>query len=83
MKNYLSRFFLAGIAWMGNVYNQCAMCKAVVTNNNANNYDLSIGTGINTGILFLIVIVYLFWLIVFGKKIKPFLKEMLGDKKNQ
>ena len=41
-----------------NSFAQCAMCRASVENN-VSNGDTSIGSGLNTGILFLFVMPYL------------------------
>lgn len=50
---------------------QCAMCKAVVENNEEN-----IGSNINYGIIFMIVAVYIILFLFFRKKIKKFFSEM-------
>lgn len=84
MKKYLFTllfilFFLKDLIWDRTFLAQCAMCKAVVENNQANNYGIEkIGTGVNSGIFLLIVLVYLFWFFAFRKKAIPFLKEMMG-----
>lgn len=50
---------------------QCAMCKAVVENN-----DENMGSNINYGIIFMIVAVYIILFLFFRKKIKKFFSEM-------
>lgn len=61
---------------------QCSMCKAIVENNQANWYGFEqIGTGINTGIFFLILCVYAFWYFGFRKSAKELWKEWWKNKK--
>jgi hypothetical protein len=46
----------------GNVYSQCAMCQATVESNVGKGHEESdnqVGSGLNTGILYLMVIPYL------------------------
>jgi hypothetical protein len=84
MKKYLFTlllfiiFFLKDMIWERTFLGQCAMCKAVVENNQTNNYGIEkMGTGVNSGIFLLILFVYLFWFFAFRKKVIPFLKEMM------
>ncbi len=51
---YLLSFFLMLIFSVGNMYSQCAMCKAVVENGNE-----SMAEGINSGITYLMVFPYI------------------------
>ena len=57
------------------VFTQCVMCKAVIEQQSEETEAK--GLGINTGILFLVLIVYLFWVLAFGKKIKKLIRELL------
>ncbi len=50
---------------------QCAMCKAVVENN-----EEKMGSNINYGIIFMIIVVYILLFLFFRKKISKFFKEM-------
>ncbi len=55
---------------------QCAMCKATVEQGRGTfGGEQSIGTGLNRGILFLLVMPYLLIFLVFRKKIAAFFKE--------
>ena len=56
----------------------CAKCKAVAATSASGNVyggSQSIGSGLNKGILFMIVIPYILLFILFRKKIKGFIKE--------
>jgi hypothetical protein len=68
---YIIIFLLFLLTNSNIVLSQCAMCKAVVENNEEN-----FGSNINYGIIFMIVIVYLILFIAFRKKISKFFKEM-------
>ena len=59
-------------------YSQCAMCKAAAESDLENNPN-SIAHGLNTGILFLMVIPYLIVGIIFRKDITLFFKN-IGNK---
>jgi hypothetical protein len=65
---------------------QCSMCKAVVESGTADKDLRSVGEQLNTGILFLMAIPYLFILmipvIIFRKKIALFFNEMRGMYRN-
>ena len=52
---------------------QCAMCKAVVEN--GSNDGLSIGAGLNKGILYLMGIPYILLFILFRTRLISFFKE--------
>lgn len=51
-------FFLIGFISIGTAAAQCAMCRSTLENNFSNG-DPGIGAGINTGILYLLVLPYL------------------------
>jgi hypothetical protein len=74
-KIYLSILFVFSILM---TQAQCAMCKAVAEQ--GADQDMGVGGGINGGIIFLVVAAYFcligFFLIVFRKKIKGFLKDL-------
>lgn len=60
MKKFKTLLFtvLAFLLVQANSFAQCAMCRASVENN-VSNGDTSIGSGLNTGILYLFVMPYL------------------------
>ena len=54
----------------------CAMCKAVVENGSTSfGGEQAVGRGLNTGILYLMVIPYLMLLLIFRKRIAGFIRE--------
>ena len=57
---------------------QCAMCKAVA--GQGSDQEMSVGGGINDGIIILVIAAYVclvgFFLIVFRKKIRGFLRDL-------
>ena len=67
---------LFAFAIAGDASAQCAMCKATVQDGQGTfGGEQSIGTGLNRGILFLMVMPYLLILLVFRKKIRAFFRE--------
>jgi hypothetical protein len=50
--------FVLTLVQTGNAFAQCAMCRSTLENNFSNG-DPGIGAGINTGILYLLVLPYL------------------------
>tara|TARA_B100000287_G_C20012889_1_gene535315 strand:+ start:16 stop:249 length:234 start_codon:yes stop_codon:yes gene_type:complete len=54
----LSSFFLFVFAFSIDIYAQCAMCKAVVETNLEGGMN-KIGSGLNTGILYLMAVPYI------------------------
>lgn len=64
MKNKIKLFLLAGLLALLVVFSttdasaQCAMCRATVESNNTHR-DNEVGRGLNTGILYLMVIPYI------------------------
>lgn len=48
---------------VSSIYAQCAMCRATVENN-VSNGETTIGAGLNTGILYLLVTPYLLALVI-------------------
>lgn len=66
---YLTILFLF---FLQDLFGQCAMCKAVA----ADEVEEEGATGINVGILYIMVIPYIILFIVFRKKIVGFLKEL-------
>jgi hypothetical protein len=58
LKLGLLSFFINLSGLFSNLYAQCAMCRATVENN-VSNGETSIGAGLNTGILYLLVMPYL------------------------
>ncbi|HEX7413933.1 MAG TPA: hypothetical protein VF411_07785 [Bacteroidia bacterium] len=59
-------------------YSQCAMCKAAAESDLKNNPN-SVAKGLNTGILFLMVIPYLIVCVIFRKDVVQFFKN-IGNK---
>jgi len=57
-------------------YGQCAMCKAVVESADAGTLDRT-GTGLNSGILYLMAIPYLLLFFLFRKKIITLFKQLV------
>lgn len=55
---FIAAFFLLTIIPAEDLYAQCAMCRASVENN-INNGGSRAGNGLNTGILYLLVMPYL------------------------
>jgi hypothetical protein len=62
-------------------YPQCAMCKAAAESDLENNPN-SVAHGLNTGILFLMVIPYLIVGIIFRKDIALFFKNISSKEKS-
>lgn len=58
--------------FMQDVFSQCAMCKAVAQDE----VEEEGATGINVGILYIMVIPYIILFFVFRKRIFGFLKEL-------
>lgn len=58
---------------------QCAMCKAVVENAESTGKlggTTDIGSGLNKGIIFLMIVPYVLLFLLFRKKISGFFKEL-------
>ena len=68
-KAYLLILF---VFFLQDVFGQCAMCKAVAEEQAEQNG----GSGINAGILYIMIIPYIILFIAFRKKIFGFLKEL-------
>ena len=58
MKKYILLFVLFMVVHITNVSAQCAMCRSTLENNYSNG-NPGIASGINTGILYLLVMPYL------------------------
>jgi hypothetical protein len=58
MKKFILLFVLLTLAQINDVIAQCAMCRSTLENNYSNG-DPGIGAGINTGILYLLVMPYI------------------------
>jgi hypothetical protein len=58
MKKFILLLVLLTLGHINNVIAQCAMCRSTLENNYSNG-DPGIGAGINTGILYLLVMPYL------------------------
>ena len=74
---FITGIFLGLIIIQQNAFGQCAMCKAV-TESNMDNHSNSVGKGLNTGILYLMLIPYLIigsiFFFSFKKQILAFFK---------
>ncbi len=77
-RNLFAILFLLLIS-MG-AYSQCAMCKAAAESDLQNNPN-SLAKGLNTGILFLMVIPYLIVGIIFRKDVALFFKNLRSKEK--
>lgn len=66
---YLTIIFLF---FLQDLFSQCAMCKAVAEDE----VEEEGASGINAGILYIMVIPYIILFIIFRKKIFGFLKEL-------
>ncbi|MBK6524819.1 MAG: hypothetical protein IPG07_04230 [Crocinitomicaceae bacterium] len=66
---YLTLIF---VFFLQDLFSQCAMCKAVA----ADEVEEEGATGINAGILYIMVIPYIILFFIFRKKIIGFLKEL-------
>ena len=69
--------FILLIFFVQNLYAQCAMCKAVAEDQAAEG-----PSGINDGILYIMIVPYIILFVVFRKKIFGFLKELKNAKHN-
>jgi hypothetical protein len=58
MKKFVLLFVLLTLVQVNDVLAQCAMCRSTLENNYSNG-DPGIGAGINTGILYLLVMPYI------------------------
>jgi hypothetical protein len=58
MKKFILLFVLLTLVQINVVIAQCAMCRSTLENNYSNG-DPGIGAGINTGILYLLVMPYI------------------------
>jgi hypothetical protein len=58
MKKFILLFVLLTLVQINDVIAQCAMCRSTLENNYSNG-DPGIGAGINTGILYLLVMPYI------------------------
>ncbi|MCC6542402.1 MAG: hypothetical protein IT225_09300 [Flavobacteriales bacterium] len=60
----------------------CAMCKAVVQNNEGSGHAFggtqAIGKGLNSGILYLMAVPYVLLFLLFRKRIVGFVREFAG-----
>lgn len=58
----------------------CAMCKAVVESGDAGIFGgrQDVGSGLNTGILYLMAVPYVLLFLLFRKRIVAFVKELSG-----
>ena len=77
----MKRFFfiLIFIAIEFHSYAQgCSQCRAQIISSNQE--DLSVGNGINTGILFLLVVPYIILFFLFRKQIFSFFKQLKSAK---
>jgi hypothetical protein len=63
------------LVFVQDLFGQCAMCKAV-----AEDQAAAGSSGINNGILYIMIIPYIILFIVFRKKIGGFLKELKNAK---
>lgn len=68
-------FAFAFIALAASSQAQCSMCKATVTNNTG---GLNMGTGINDGIVYLMLIPYIILMIFFRKRIVSGFRQLLA-----
>lgn len=71
MRKYIS-LTLVFIFFLQDLFGQCAMCKAVAEDE----FEEDGVTGINTGILYIMIIPYIILFIVFRKKIFGFFQEL-------
>ena len=78
----LFALFLLSLLFLADTTAQCSMCKAVVESGGGEKDFQSFGEQLNTGILFLMAIPYIFILaiplVVFRKQIRGFIREMRG-----
>ena len=59
------------LAFVSETSAQCAMCKEIVE-------ESDFGSGLNTGILYLMTVPYIILFLLFRKKIVSFMKELLS-----
>lgn len=76
MKNLKTKLFFIAVFLMAlsDVFGQCAMCKQAATSSIEKNPN-SIATGLNSGIIYLMLTPYILIILFFRKKIVRFLKE--------
>jgi hypothetical protein len=76
MKNLKTKLLFIGgfLLALSCLYGQCAMCKQAATSSLEKNPN-SIASGLNSGIIYLMLTPYILILLFFRKKIVRFLKE--------